>query len=50
MSESTKCYHQSTIIYDEFEDEQGKVFQEDFEICRECKMVLFQGAEMGYNK
>ena len=45
---SEKCYHQSTVVYDEFEDEKGQIFTEDFEVCRECNMVLFQNEEMAY--
>ncbi|KKN76266.1 hypothetical protein LCGC14_0372920 [marine sediment metagenome] len=47
MIESTKCYHQSTTMYDEFEDEKGEIIYADFEVCRECNMVIFNGEEMG---
>ena len=42
-----KCYHQSTQYYNEFEDETGEIIEEDFEVCRDCDMVIFQGEEVG---
>lgn len=50
LTKNLKCYHQSTTTYDEFEDEKGKTFYEDFEVCNECNMVIFQGKEMGLSK
>ncbi len=43
------CYHQSRKMFDEFEDGDGKIYYEDVEVCRECKMVIFNDKEMGYN-
>jgi len=50
LSTTTTCYHQSTQSYNEFENEEtGEIIEEDFEVCRECNMVIFQGKEMGYS-
>lgn len=39
-----KCYHQSTIQYDEFEDEStGEIIDGDFEVCTECGTILMNG-------
>ena len=45
---SVKCCHQSTIMYDEFKDENGLIVSKDFKVCRECNMVIFNDKEMGY--
>ena len=50
QSNLIKCYHQSKIMYNEFEDEKGEIIYEDFEVCKECNMVIFQDKEMGYCK
>lgn len=39
-----KCFHQSIIQYDEFEDEStGEIISGDFEVCRDCGAVLMSG-------
>ena len=44
----SKCYHQSTQYYTEFENEETvEIMEEDYVVCIECKMVIFQGKEMG---
>ena len=44
-----KCYHQSTKQYDEYENEEtGKIDYADFEICRECGAVIYNGEIVGY--
>ncbi len=46
-----KCYHQSIQYYNEFEDEEtGEIIEEDFEVCRDCNMVIFNGEEIGLSK
>lgn len=43
------CYHQSTDVYDEFEDADGNIIYETVEECRDCKMIIYNGQEMGIN-
>lgn len=46
----SKCYHQSVIQYDEFEDpETGEICDADFEICKEYNAVIFNDKIIGYN-
>ena len=46
----TKCYHQSKIQYDEFEDEStGEVISEDFEVCKDCNAVIHNDKVIGYD-
>lgn len=45
-----ECYHQSTIQYDEYENEEtGEIGYADFERCRDCNAVLFNGKVIGYS-
>ena len=46
----TKCYHQSVMQYDQFEDpESGEICYADFEICKDCNAVIFNDKVIGYD-
>ena len=45
---SENCLHQSTIQYEECEDEEtGEIIEVDFEICNDCDAVLMNDEIIG---
>lgn len=46
-----RCYHQSVCQFDECENEEtGEIIYADYEICKECKAIIFNDEVIGYDK